>query len=108
MKATINTKSKEKYMAHIPSSELITAAKDLTPKAYQLLMYYYSKGDRWEWDDKFMSDELGLSVRRIKELRQELIKKDYLLILKGPIVTNVFIGRKAVMEFKHPADENGE
>ena len=107
MKATINTKSKGKFMARIPSDELITAGKDLSPKAYQLLMYYYSKGDRWDWDDKQMAKEMETSIRRIREVRSELEHKDYLLIIKGSI-TNVFIGREAVMDFKQPRDNDDD
>jgi hypothetical protein len=91
-------------MAHIPSDELVTAAKDLSHKAYVLLMYYYSKGETWEWSDDEMSKNLGMNIRKIKEYRSELIKKDYLMIIKGGI-TNVFIGREAVMKFKNNTPE---
>ncbi len=88
-------------MAHIPSDELATAHKDLSAKAYVLLMYYYSKGDRWEWIDDNMARDLDMTIRKLREYRNELIKSDYLYIVKGPI-NNVFIGRQAVMDFKHP------
>lgn len=86
-------------MASIPSDEIITAYKDLSSKAYALLMYYYSKGDNWEWHDQNMAQDLCMTVRKIKEYRRELINKDYLLVFTG-VITNVLIGREAVMKFK--------
>ena len=88
-------------MSQIPSDELATAHKDLSPKAYVLLMYYYSKGTTWEWIDKNMAKDLSMSTRTLKLYRNELITKDYLFIVKGEI-NNVFIGRQAVMDWKHP------
>ena len=92
-------------MSNIPSDELVTAAKDLSSKAYVMLMYYYSKHGHWTWHDQVMADELGFSIRQVKEYRRELINKDYLLVLKGS-VSNVFIGREAVMKFKNIKEEN--
>jgi len=90
-------------MAQIPSDELVTAQHDLTNGAYKLLMYYYSKGDKWEWVDSVMQKDLDISKRMLKEYRSELSKMEYIYIVKGGI-TNVFIGRQAVMDFKHPDD----
>lgn len=91
-------------MAQIPADELITAQHDLSNGAYKLLMYYYSKGDKWEWQDEVMSKDLSISIRMLKEYRSELIRSEYLYIAKGEI-TNVFIGRQAVMDWKGPYDE---
>ena len=101
MKTVINTKSKDKYMARIPANELVTAQKDLSAKAFGLLMYYYSKSDNWEWKDSVIASDMIMTERKVKEYRIELIKKDYLYIVKGSI-TNVFIGRQAVTDFKNP------
>jgi len=103
MKNTINTKSRRKYMAQIPSDELVLAQRDLSAKAFGLLMYYYSKGSNWEWIDDVISKDLDMTVRKVKEYRRELINKNYLLVFSGPI-SNVFIGRQAVMDFKSPVD----
>ena len=94
-------------MAQIPSDELVTAQKDLSNGAYKLLMYYYSKGNNWSWVDNVMSKDMDISLRMLKEYRGELIRLDYLMIIKGPI-SNVFIGRQAVMDFKHPEDDKNE
>lgn len=91
-------------MASIPSDEIVTASKDLSSKAYVLLMYYYSKGDNWSWIDENISNDLGITTRKVKEYRRELVEKDYLLVFKGTI-TNVLIGREAVMKFKGRQDE---
>ena len=94
-------------MAHIPSDELVTAQHDLSNGAYKLLMYYYSKGDKWSWIDKVMMEDLGISKRMLNEYRNELIRMEYILIVKGGI-TNCFIGRQAVMDWKHPDTINEE
>jgi len=94
-------------MSNIPSDELITAQHDLSAKAFGLLMYYYSKGDKWEWRDSVMAQDLSMTQRKIKEYRKELIDKEYLYVVKGEI-TNVFIGRQAVMDWKHPPEATDE
>ena len=91
-------------MAQIPSDELVTAQHDLSNGAYKLLMYYYSKGDRWTWEEESMCKDLSISIRMLREYRNELIKMEYLYIAKGEI-TNVFIGRESVMKWKSPEDE---
>lgn len=88
-------------MAYIPADELVTAQLDLSNNAYKLLMYYYSKGDRWEWKDNEISEALKMSVRKVREYRSELVRMEYLHVVKGPI-THVFIGRQAVMDWKTP------
>jgi len=88
-------------MTQIPSDELVTAGHDLSNGAYKLLMYYYSKGDKWEWRDDVMTKDLGISIRMLKDYRNELIRMEYLYIVKGTI-NNYFIGRQAVMDWKHP------
>ncbi len=104
MKTTINTKSRRTYMTQIPSDELVTAQHDLTAKAFGLLMYYYSKGNNWDWRDDIISTDMNMTERKVKEYRKELVDKDYLLVVKGRI-NNIFIGRQAVMDFKGPNDE---
>ena len=94
-------------MARIPSDELVTAQKDLSARAFGLLMYYYSKGPHHQWRDEEISEDLNLSMRKVKEYRRELINMDYLYITKGE-VTNVFIGRQAVMEWKAPLAHDSE
>ena len=102
MSKAMNTKSRRPYMAQIPSDELVTAQHDLTNGAYKLLMYYYSKGVKWEWKDEVMSIDLGISERMLKEYRNELISTEYLFIAKGKTIDNYFIGRQAVMDWKQP------
>lgn len=106
-KKTLIEHSRRQYMTSIPQEELLTSMKDLTPKAYQLLMYYYSKQSGWEFDDSEMSSVLGISERMVKEYRNELIHKEYLYIVKGTI-TNIFVGRKSVSEFKYPDNNNSK
>jgi len=89
-------------MAQIPADELVTSQKDLSNGAYKLLMYYYSKGKNWDWVDEKMADDMGISIRMLREYRMELVNKDYLFIVKG-VIDNVFIGRQAVMDWKSPS-----
>ena len=107
MNHTINTKTKEGYMASIPSGELVSSQKDLTNGGYKLLMYYYSKGNHWDWKDDVICKDMDISDRMLKEYRNELVKKDYLLIVKGQI-NNVFIGRLAVAKIKNPPKDEEE
>ena len=107
MKHTMNTKSKDKHMARIPSAELVTAQHDLSNGAYKLLMYYYSKGDTWDWREDIMCTDLSISSRMLREYKSELTKKDYLYIVKGGI-DNYFIGRQAVMDWKYPEEDTRE
>ena len=85
-------------MSHIPSEELIAAPKLLSAPAFRLLMYYYSKGRYWSWDDHNMAIELDTNIREIKRSRKELIDNQFLLIVPGKI-TNVFIGKQAVLDW---------
>ena len=85
----------------IPADEIITAMTDLSNGAYHLLMYHYTKGNGWRFNDKQMAVTLGTSERMIKAYRKELIQKEYLFITgKNPTV--YFIGKKAVRDFKEP------
>jgi len=101
MKTTLLEKSRRTYMSSIPADELLSAMKDLTPKAYQLLMYHYSKNSGWNFNDLEIAESLGISERMVKQYRRELIEKDYLMIIKGK-VDLYFIGRQSVLDFKAP------
>ena len=91
-------------MAQIPSDELVTAQHDLTSKAFGLLMYYYSKGTKWEWKDEVIAKDLTMTERKVKEYRAELISKEYLYVVRGKNLDNYFIGRQAVMDWKQPEE----
>ncbi len=101
-KRTIVQKSivETKFMTRIPNTDLHNAYGDLSPNAFKLLTYYYSKGDGWEFKDKEIAQNFKIkNVRTIAKARKELIDKEYLLIYKGT-VDNYFVGRKKVSEFK--------
>lgn len=105
MKRTLLRKSKGGFMAHIPADELLTGIKDLSNGAYQLLMYYYTKGDGWEFEDKEMSESINTSIRMVRQYRRELIDKKYLMIMKGTVDV-YFIGRQAVLDFEEPENKD--
>jgi len=104
-KSTLLKHSRGGYMTTIPQDEALTAIKDLSPKAYQLLIYYYSKNDGWNFDDEEIADTLATTARMIKQYRKELIDKEYLWIIKGEL-TVYFVGRKAVYDFKYEEMNN--
>lgn len=101
VKRTLTMHSKEIYNTSIPSNELLVAMKDLSTGAYKLLMYYYSKKTGWQYDDNEIASTIDVTVRRVKELRKELIEMKYLLIVKGT-VDLYFVGRKAVADWENP------
>lgn len=92
----------------IPTTEAIDAMKDLSSGAFKLLIYYYSKSTGWEFKDKEIADALGVTEKRVGELRKGLVDKDYLLIEKGGYIDNYFIGRQAVRKWKDPDTELDE
>ena len=104
-KTTLLKHSRGQYMTTVPQNEIITAIKDLTPKAYQMLMYYYSKADGWNFSDTEMADTLDTTERMIKAYRKELVDKEYLWIIPGTL-TVYFVGRKAVYDFKYKDKKN--
>lgn len=90
------------YRCRIPTHEAIDAMKDLTSGAFKLLIYYYSKSTGWEFIDEEIAKALGVTGKRLKELKRELVNKDYLLVAKGADIDNYFIGRQAVRAWKDP------
>lgn len=100
--------SQAAYRCRIPTHEALTAMKDLSTGAFKLLIYYYSKSTGWNFDDKEIAEALEVTEKRVKELRKELVDKDYLLIEKGGHIDNYFIGRQAVMAWKNPDAKTAE
>lgn len=93
------------YRCRIPTSEAITAMKDLSSGAFKLLIYYYSKSTGWDFHDGEIADTLGVGDKRLQELKKELTDKDYLFIARGTDIDNYFIGRQAVQNWKNPEPE---
>ena len=100
-KRTVLMHSQGHFQCRIPADEALTAMTDLSAGAYKLLIYYYSKSTGWSFVDKQIADTIGVTERRLKELRKELIEKRYLYIAKGDI-DNYFIGRRQVSEWLNP------
>lgn len=90
------------YRCRIPTNEAIDAMKDLSSGAFKLLIYYYSKSTGWNFNEIEIAEALGISVKRVGELKKELTDKDYLLIESGKNIDNYFIGRQAVRQWKDP------
>lgn len=85
----------------LPVIETLAAMKDLTGEAFKLLILYHSKITGDVIDDEEIAEALEVTEKRVKELRKELVDKDYLLIEKGGHIDNYFIGRQAVMAWKN-------
>ena len=98
MNKAILKKSKGRYMAQIPQTEIIEAMSELSTGAYKLLMYYYSRNDGWVFVDDNIANAINSSPRQVKKFRKELIDRGYLLIQKGQVDV-YFIGRLAVKQF---------
>ena len=99
-KKTLIVHSKDNYMMRMPIHESNEAMKELNPKAYQLLVYYYSKYSGWNFND----DDIAISInvpneRAVKKYKKELIDKEYLWIT-GKYPTVYSIGKVAVSDFK--------
>ena len=104
----VNIARGEQLMTKIPQDEAITAIKDLTPKAYQMLIYYYSRTSGWNFTDEEMIETLDVvNKRALMKYRRELIEKEYLWITgSDPVV--YFVGRKSVSDYKHGEMTEGE
>ena len=97
--------SQDPYKCKIPTYEALDAMKDLSAGAFKLLIYYYSRSTGWSFDDLDIANTLDVAPDTLRKLKKELIDKEYLLINKG--TTNVyFVGKRAVKEWKYPADED--
>ena len=87
--------SKSKSYAHIPTNEILQAMTDLSPKAFQLLVYYYNTYDGFTFSDKSICNKVGVSDRMLGIYTKELMDKGYLLIYEGKI-RNIFVGQSEV------------
>lgn len=90
------------FTCRIPTDEALTAMKDLSSGAYKLLIYYYSKSTGWHFEDEEIASTIGVALDTLRKLHKELKDKGYLLIEKGPSITNYFVGRKAVLQWTDP------
>ena len=100
--------SSNPYRCRIPTHEALDAMKDLTSGAFKLLIYYYSKSTGWEFVDTEIAEALSVTPKRLRELKKELVDKDYLLVARGADIDNYFIGRQAVRNWKDPAESTEE
>lgn len=98
--------SQDPYKCKAPTYEVLESMKELTDTGFKLLMYYYSKSTGWKFDDADIAATLGVTPRTVANARKELIEKEYLLIEKGRNLDTYFVGKRAVREWKYPADED--
>ncbi|MCG7869708.1 MAG: helix-turn-helix domain-containing protein [Candidatus Thiodiazotropha taylori] len=85
-------------MTKIPTEDLEQAYRELNTNAFKILTYYYSKGDGWIFKDQVIADLMGLKVRTVQNLINELEAKGYLLQQKGKISLYI-VGKKLVGEY---------
>ena len=87
-------------MTHIPNPDLDEGYLELSPNAFKLMTYIYSKGDGWNFVDENIAKAFNLTnVRTVRKLFRELELKGYLYRPKGEVET-YFIGKKKVEEYK--------
>jgi hypothetical protein len=98
MSKAVLKKSKARYKTSIPTKEIRNATKELSSGAFKLLIYYYGIEDGWYFIDKYTANSLDISERQLRLYRNELIKKEYLLIQKGEVDV-YFVGQWAVERF---------
>lgn len=98
--------SSDPYKCKAPTYEVLESMKELSSNAFKLLMYYYSKSTGWKFEDSDIAYTIGVTERVVKTLKKELLDKEYLHIEKGKNTDMYFVGKKAVREWKYPADED--
>ena len=86
-------------MTRIPTSDLTVGFKELKPNSVKLLLYYYSKGDGWDFRSDVIADDLGVKISTVRTLTRELVSKGYLFVVRGKVI-NYFVGRKEVSAYK--------
>ena len=89
----------KQFRVQIPQEEIEGALSELTPRAYQLLIYYYSKNDGFIFDNKVIANILSISTRQLSTYHKELREKKYLRIQRGA-TTIYFVGKNAVLEYE--------
>lgn len=98
--------SQDAYKCKAPTYEVLESMKELSSNAFKLLMYYYSKSTGWKFTDAEIANTLDVTVKTVGILRKELVDKEYLYILKNKNTDTYFVGKRAVREWKYPADED--
>lgn len=104
VKRTIIMHSKSQHKSQMPTEEVEYAIRDLSNTEYKLLTYYYSKNTGWTFHDDRIAELLSITLRRMREVRNSLVSKGYLLIVAGPVPL-YFIGRKAVSDWQDAGAE---
>ena len=89
-------------MVSISQKDILNGIKDLTPKAFQLLMYFFTKRNGWIFLDDEISNALNISIRQLRTYRAELIANEYLLIINHKDMVTYFVGKYAVLNWKNP------
>lgn len=97
--------SQDAYRCKAPTYEVLDAMKELSSNAFKLLIYYYSKSTGWKFTDVDIANTLDVTAKTVGILRKELIDKGYLYILKNKHTDTYFVGKRAVKEWKYPADK---
>ena len=85
-------------MTRIPNADLYDGYRDLSPNAFKLLTFFYSKGDGWVFDIAQMEQVFNLSNRAVKERIKELKDKGFLFHSKGDIDVYI-VGKKLVQDY---------
>lgn len=88
-------------MTNIHNVDLEHAYIELKTNAFKILIYFYSKGDGWVFNNEIIAKLMDLKVRTVQELIKVLENKGYLLQQKGKRgeIRVYLVGKKLVGEY---------
>ena len=81
-----------------PLDEMSKAIEELSPDAFRMLAYMYTKSDNWVFSNTSMQKALGIAESTVKKKLKELKDKRYFHEAKGEI-TIYLIGLNAVEDY---------
>lgn len=99
-KVSVIHKTSSKISAKIATEDLNSAIEQLSPNALRLLMYYYSKGTGWRFDDEKITKKLGIKQRTLNSIRKELIDKGFIFIIHAEAANTYVLGKQTTHKFK--------
>jgi len=78
--------------------EISKGISELSPLAFKMLGYLYTKSDNWKFNNKDFQNKLGVAESTVKKLLRELKDKKYFHESKGE-TTVYYIGLSAVKKY---------
>ena len=82
-----------------PVKEVVRALDELSPDAFRMLAYMYTKSDNWIFNNVDFQKALGIAESTVKKKLKELRDNNYYYECKGKVII-YFIGLNAVKDYK--------